>query len=230
MKTKIYGVTAAVLVSAAVLGACTSEAPPPPQQSATRNMPMTESTDVAGRVGLVYRAPNVNARQYTRFIIDPVQIYRGTDANFGDATEQQKQEMAKFMQSELVRTMGDRVTTTPGPNVARVKLTLAGLEGNTPVAATASRILPVGLVANVVQSARGEPGSFTGSVTYQAEVTDSTTGRPILVAVQKRSPDAMDIGATFSSQDAQKAAITSVAEAFRKKVDEIQSASGAPRS
>ena len=230
MKTKYFGVSAALLASAAFLGACSSNEPPPVETQATRSVPMSEQSDVAGRVGMVYRAPNVNAKQYTRFIVDPVQIYRAADANFGDATEQQKQDMARFMQSELVRTLGPRVTTTPGPNVARIKMTLAGLEGNTPVAATASRILPVGLVANVVQSARGEPGSFTGSVTYSAEVVDSMSGTPIVVAVQKRSPDAMDIGATFSSADAQKAAITSVAEAFRKKVDEIQTMSGAPRS
>jgi hypothetical protein len=229
MKTNLMVVPAALLASTAFLGACSSDEPPPVQTTATRSVPMAESSDVAGHVGMVYRAPNVNARQFTRFIIEPVEIYRGPDAQFGSATEQQKQEMARFMQSELVRAMGTRVTTTPGPNVARVKLTLAGLEANTPVAATASRILPVGLVANVVQSARGEPGSFTGSVTYLAEVTDSMTNQPIIVAVQKRSPDAMDIGATFSSTDAQKSAITSVADAFRRKVDELQSAAGAPR-
>lgn len=230
MKTMLPGVPTLLLASAAFLGACASNEPAPVQTQATRSVPMAEASDVAGRVGMVYRAPNVNARQYTRFIVEPVQIYRAADAKFDDATEQQKQRMAAFMQSELVRALGDKVTTTPGPNVARVKLTLAGLESNTPVAATASRVLPVGLVANVVQSARGEPGSFTGSVTYAAEVVDSMTGKPIVVAVQKRSPDAMDIGATFSSEDAQRAAITGVAEAFRKRVDEIQSASGAPRS
>ncbi|HEX6978079.1 MAG TPA: DUF3313 domain-containing protein [Alphaproteobacteria bacterium] len=230
MKTKLPAVPTVLFASAAFLGACSSNEPGPVETQATRSVPMTESSDVAGHVGMVYRASNVNPRQYTRFIVEPVQIYRGADADFGGATEQQKQQMAAFMQSELVRALGNRVTTTPGPNVARMKVTLAGLEGNIPVAATASRLLPVGLVANVVQSARGEPGSFTGSVTYAAEVVDSMTGRPIVVAVQKRSPDAMDIGATLSSQEAQKAAITSVADAFRKKIDELQSASGAPRS
>lgn len=230
MKIKMMGLPAAVAIFAAALGACASSEPPPVETTATQRVPMTESSDVAGRTGMIYRAPDMNPAQYTRFIIDPVQIYRGADANFGGASEQQIQQMANFMHSELVRTMGNRVTNRPGPNVARVKVTLAGLEGNTPVAATVSRVLPVGLVANVVQSARGEPGSFSGSVTYLTEVIDSLTGKPLVVGVQKRSPDAMDIGATFSSEAAQKAAITSFAEGFRKRVDELQSASGAPRS
>lgn len=229
MKIRIMGVPAAVLASAAFLGACSTEEPTV-RTTATRDVPMTESSNVAGRTGMIYRAPNVNMAQYTKFIVDPVQIYRGADADYGGATEQQIQQMAAFMRSEVVRTLGTRVTNTPGPGVARIKLTLAGLEGNVPVAATASRILPVGLVANVVQSARDEPGSFTGSVTYVAEVLDAQTNQRLIAGAQKRSPDAMDIGATFSSEDAQKAAITSLAEGVRKRVDDIQSASGAPRT
>jgi hypothetical protein len=222
-------VPAALFASAAILAACSSSEPTV-QTAAERDVPMTESSNVAGRSGMVYRKPNVNLTQYTKFIVDPVQIYRGADADYGGATEQQIQQMAAFMRSEMVRTLGNRVTNTPGPGVARIKLTLAGLEGNTPVVATVSRVLPVGLVANVVQSARDEPGSFTGSVTYVGEVVDAQTNQRIVVAAQKRSPDAMDIGATFSSEDAQKAAITGLAESVRKRVDDIQSASGAPRT
>lgn len=229
MKIRMMGVSAAVIASAAFLSACSSSEPTV-QTSETRAVPMTESGNVAGRSGMVWRAPNVNQAQYTKFIIDPVAIYRGADADFGGASEQQIQQMAAFMRSEMVRTLGNRVTTTPGPGVARIKLTLAGLEGNTPVVATASRILPVGLVANLVQSARNEPGSFTGSVTYVGEVLDSQTNQRLIVGAQKRAPDAMDVGATLSSEDAQKAAITSLAETVRKRVDDVQSASGAPRS
>lgn len=229
MKNKMTRVPVAMFISAAMLGACASDKPAPVETSYTRGVPMAPAGDVAGRTGMVYRVPNVNLAQYTRFIIEPVAIYQGADADFGGASEQQIQQMASLMRSELVRELGPRVTTTPGPNVARVKVTLAGLEGNTPVAATVSRVAPAGLVANVVQQARGAPGSFTGSVTYAAEVSDSQTGTPIIVGVQKRSPDALDITATLTSEAAQKAAITSFAEGFRKKVDEIQAASGAPR-
>lgn len=229
MKINTTRLPAAMLMSAVILGAC-AEKTPQVETPVTQSVPMTEQSNVAGRAGMVYRAPDINYRQYTRFIVDPVQIYRGADANFGGASEQQIQEMADFMRSEMIRALGPRVTNTPGPNVARVKLTLAGLEGNTPVVSTVSHLVPVGLVANAAQAARGAPGSFTGSVTYAVEVADSQSGKPLIVGVQKRSPGALDIPATVTSEYAQKAAITSFAEAFRKRVDEIQSAAGSPRS
>jgi hypothetical protein len=39
---------------------------------------MQESGNVAGRAGMIYRYPNVNLRQYTKLIIDPVQIMART--------------------------------------------------------------------------------------------------------------------------------------------------------
>jgi hypothetical protein len=173
---------------------------------------------------MVYRAPNVDARQYTKFMIDPVSVYRGTDADWGGATDQEIQQMAQFMRSELVRALGDRypIVTGPGPGVARIRLTLAGLENNTAVVAPVSRVMPAGLVVNVTNAAVGKSGTFTGSVTISGEVVDSSSNKSLVVFAQKRGPDALDIGATFSSRDAQRAAITSFADAFRKRMDQIQ--------
>lgn len=225
---KIAAIPAAMFASALILGACSSSEPPPVETAYTRDVPLQQSGDVGGRAGMIYRHPNVNLRQYTRLIVEPVEIYRGEDGNFGDATETQKQAMAEYMRAEIIRELGPRAATTPGPGVARLKLTLAGLEGNTPVVATASRIIPLGLVANVTQQARGAPGAFTGSVTYSGELVDSQTNAPLVVFIQKRSPDAMDIPATFTSEDAQRAAIRSAAEGLRKRMDQLQTMSGAP--
>ncbi len=188
-----------------------------------------ESGDVAGRAGLAYRAPNVDLRKYSKVIVVPVQIYRGADADFGNATEQQKQAMAQFMQQEAIRALGPRASTTPGPDVARLHLTLAGLEGNTPVAATASRIIPVGLVVNLASHVRGASGTFTGSLTYAAEFVNSQTNDTIGVFIQKRFPDVFDFGATLSSETAQKLAFTDSAEQLRRRIEEIQSGADAPR-
>src|SRR5687768_12801173 len=144
----IRAMPGAMLASALILlGACASGTPQTGTEL-TRGTGVQPSADVAGRAGLAYRAPHVNLRKYSRVLVEPVQIYRGADAEFGGATEQQKQAMADFMRQEAIRTLGPRVATTPGPDVARLRLTLAGLEGNTPVAATASRIIPLGLVVN----------------------------------------------------------------------------------
>ena len=217
----------AMLASALILiGACASG--PQTGTELARGTGVQPSGDVAGRAGLAYRAPAVNLRKYSRIIVEPVQIYRGADAAFGDTTEPQKQAMADFMQQEAIRALGPRAATTPGPDVVRLRLTLAGLEGNTPVAATASRIIPLGLVVNLASHVHGAAGTFSGSLTYAAEFVDSHTNDAISVFIQKRFPDALDFGATLSSEAAQKRAFTASAEQLRRRVEEIHSGSGAP--
>jgi hypothetical protein len=188
---------AATLGPLLVLGACASDQPMPQSQSGA---PMARE-DAMGRPAMVYRSPNLNARKYTKYMIDPVAIYRGTDTEWAGASQADIQELAAFLRSELVRALGDRyaIVTAAGPDVARLKLTLAGLEGNTAVVAPVSRVLPVGAVANIYNQANQTMISF----------------------VQKRGPDALDFGATLSNRDAHRAAVTSFADAFRKRVDQV---------
>lgn len=179
--------------------------------------------ELLGRTSMVYRAPGFQPRQYSKIVIDPVTVYSGSDANFGSTAPAELQELAAFATSELRRVLGQRyLATAPGPGVARVKVMIAGVEGNTPIAATVSRIVPVGLAANLTQAARGAPGSFTGSVTLAGEIVDSTSTAPLVVFAQKWAPGAMDIEATLTSRDAQRAAVTAFAEAFRARIEAIQ--------
>jgi hypothetical protein len=211
---------ALTIAPALLLGACASSSPP--TLEAAKGPPMAEET-IGGRPTLIYRAPNADLRRYTTFIVDPVDIYRGTDGQFDNATEAAKQQMAQFMRSEFVRALGNRNATAPGPNVARLHLTLGGLENNVPGVATVTHVVPAGLVLNVINSASNNPGSFTGSVTIAGELRNSQTNALLVSFVQKRYPDAMDIGATLSSTDAQKAAITEAADGLRKRIDAVQS-------
>src|SRR5689334_18717816 len=147
MRVRSAAAAAAGAIGAAVLvlGGCASTEPKPMQGLEGSSMPPGASLqpgEVAGRTAMVWRNPNADLRRYTRFIIEPVEVYHGTDANFEGASEQELRQLADFTRREFVRTGGPYVTTAPGPGVARIKLTLAGLEGNVPVASTVSRALP----------------------------------------------------------------------------------------
>jgi hypothetical protein len=216
---KRFPVGAAILP--VLLGACTSTEPV--QLQAMSTPAAMETGEVAGRTALVWRANDVDFRRYTRFIVEPVEIYRGPDANFSGASEDEVRQLANFTRREVIRALGERypVVNAAGPDTARVKLIIAGLENNVPGAASVTRVLPAGLAMNIANSALGQPGSFTGSVTIGGQFFDSTTGAPLLSFVQKRYPDALDIAATLTSEDAQKAALTQAADAFRKRLDEL---------
>jgi hypothetical protein len=203
---------------------CTSTEPPNLQSVASPAS--MQSTELAGRASLVWRANNLDPKKYTRFIVEPVEVYRGPDANFAGATEADLNHLADYMQREFSRALRDRyaIASAPGPTTARVKLILAGVENSVPGVASVTRTLPAGLTMNMASSAMGQPGSFTGSVTIAGQFLDSVTNAPLLSFVQKRYPTALDLVATVSSREAHQAAITQAAEAFRKRLDEVHTA------
>jgi hypothetical protein len=185
---------------------------------------MQESASVPGT--LVWRKPGLNPAQYDSFIIGNADIYQGSDAKFGKASDEDKVAMAQYMDQEFRRALGERyqITNAAGPHTARLQLTLVGMTDNVPVAATASRIAPVGIVANVVRSATDSPPTFTGTVTIKGDFLDSQTGERLATFVTTRAPKAIDLGATLSTKDAQEAAINTAANDLRDSIANAQTA------
>src|SRR6185437_4043856 len=87
---------AAMLAPAILLTACADQKP---QQLQGMSGPAMTERDIGGRPTLAYIAPGTNFHKYKHFILDPVTVYRGGDAQFGDATEADKQQLAQYTHS-----------------------------------------------------------------------------------------------------------------------------------
>src|SRR5205823_4206003 len=101
----------------------------------------------------------------------PVAIYSGSDATFGGTSADDRKAVADFIGQEFSRTLQARyqIVAAAGPGVARVHLTLVGLEIATPVSTTIAHLAPAGVVANAKNSTPGPQGLFIGSATFAAE-------------------------------------------------------------
>lgn len=205
----------AAITLATVVAACTSS--DPVAYSGIDSAPYLASNrqDESGRVPYRYAAP-VGWRSYSRVILDPVAIYRGSDSQFDDTSEADKAALADYMQRQFVEKLSRRfqLATDPAPNTLRVRLTLTGAASNTPVLSTFTRIDLSGGIYNSVQAARGGEGLFTGSVIYAVEIYDSSTNRLLTAFVTKQYPGALNIGATLGSLAAAKAGIDKGADAL----------------
>jgi len=170
-----------------------------------------------------YIAAGVDLTRFTAFIIDPVEIYSGADAQFGNVSVPDQQAMAKFMHDEFVRVLGTRykIVNSPGPNVLRIRLTLAGIDVTVPAAAAVTRVLPVGLVVNSVSAATGQSGTFLGSVAYAADFYDSETNVLVAKLVTRQEPNAMDVTVVLSSLDAARAGVTQGAQRLLADINRI---------
>jgi hypothetical protein len=162
-----------------------------------------------------YATP-VEWRAYNRMIVDPVAIYRGGDHQFEDLSEQDKAELANYIQSEFREKLRDRfiLVTDPAPDTLRLKLTLTGAATSTPVLSTLSRLDLAGGLYNGVQAVRGGEGMLTGSVIYAVEIYDAQTDRLLAAFVTKQYPGAFNIGASIGYLAAAKTGIDKGADAL----------------
>jgi hypothetical protein len=173
---------------------------------------------------LVYKKDGIDGKKYVKFLFDPVEIYSGADAQFNNVSEADKKILADFIKSEFTRVIQGKyaIVDKAGPDVLRIKFTLAGIEMTKPALATMTRVTPVGLALNLGKSAAGMSGSFMGSVTLSGEFYDSGTNSLVFAFLTKRGPNAMDVTTMMTGLDAAKKAITEIADKFRENIDMIQ--------
>lgn len=217
---------AIIIGSAVLLGACVPKTTQLEGYEGASTPPGAQMAqgEAAGAPAMVYRAPNADLTKYTKFWFPPTQIYSGPDASFDGASEQDKQKIADYMHAEFVKVIGEKyaVVNAPGPGVAKVQLTLGGLKNNVPVVSPVAHLAPVGLAVNLVKQVADKPAIATGYVTIAVQVSDSQSNETLVSVIQNRAPDAMDIPASFSSTDAQEAAIDQAANAMLKRINAIQ--------
>ena len=77
----------------------------------------------------------------------------------------------------------------------------------------------MGFALNSIKSLRGKKGSMTGALHAALEISDSQSGDLLFAAVRHRSPNALDIGATLSTEETVKAVAEDIAVAVKKGID-----------
>ncbi|MBS0517626.1 MAG: DUF3313 domain-containing protein [Proteobacteria bacterium] len=199
----------------ACLAACSSPDPVAYSGIASSSQLRPNKADDSARIPYRY-ATQVDWQTYNRIIVEPIAIYRGSDAQFGDMSGEDRLELASYMRTQFTDKLRRRFTiaTDPAPNTLRLKLTLTGATENTPVVSTFTHLDLAGNLYNGIQSIRGREGMMSGSVTYAVEIYDASTNRLLSAFISKQYPNAMNVMASFGSLGAAKTGIEKGAEAL----------------
>lgn len=199
--TKVY--RPAVLIVAMALAGCAGTQPARYADIDSSSQLKSNTGDDSDRIPFRYAAP-VDWKKYTHVIIDPVTVYQGSDNQFGDMDQEDRQALAKYMQDRFSESLRSRFTeaSAPTPGAIRIKLTLTGAETTTQVVGTVTKFDLAGGPYNIVQSIRGKEGMLSGSVSYAVEIHDAASNQLLNAYVAKQYPNAMNIGATFGSLSA----------------------------
>lgn len=171
-----------------------------------------------------YIKPDLHLARYTALQIQPTVVYRGTDAQFEDIPQEDRVRFAQLMTDALREELAKsfRLTQAPAANTMRLRMTLVGAKKTTGGVGTVSSVMPLGLVTNVVKSATGKKGTFSGSVLFAIEIFDSRSGELLAAVVRREAPDALDIKATVSTTDTVKAVADNIAKKLRQRLVEAK--------
>lgn len=206
-----------VLSLLSLVAGCTSVSPP-----AYRGLASATQLEPTGAhdVPFQFRHPSADLRAFSKLVIDPVTIYDGPDAQFAGVSPEDRKIVADYMQQMFAEVLGEKrgVVPTREPAAARIRLTLTGIVGNTPVLSTVTRLIPIGLAINAGAQVAGREGTFLGSVSYAVEVLDASTGELIYAHVTRQAPAALDITSSVGYLDAAKTGVRIGARRLREEL------------
>jgi len=164
---------------------------------------------------LVYRSPTLQ-------LVDDAEIYRGADADFGKASEADKERLAQKLSNDFrsALTKGNyHLVSQPGQGIVRLHLKLAGVKESKPVAATVLRLTPLGLGVSAAKTVTNQSSTLVGSVTVAGEMTDTESGEALAGFVATESPIAIDITSGLGSLRAAELGIERGSQEFVAALD-----------
>lgn len=215
--------------AAALLAGCVTAPPrreiaaPPSDWKATEQV----ERDAGRGESWTYVDRQADFARYKRFRIEPTVIYQGPESRFDGMDEADLKKFAAYFDAALKTELGKSfqlVEDAAAPDVLKVRVTLFGAEKTLPLVATASKLSILGAVATTLKSVSGQEGQYTGSVLHAVELTDGQTGALKVAALRRTAPDALDLGASLSTDQTVRSVASTVASKLRESFVNMQRA------
>ena len=153
-----------------------------------------------------YIAPE--AREYTKLIIDPVEIRVQRES--GGLTPSQRAEVARYLREAIgrvLRSRGYTLVTEPDVGVARIRVAITDVQD-------AKWYLNLHPATKITRAGRG-------SASMEIEVVDSVTGKQIAAAIRTGSGKQFELN-PFSTVNDVKSVIDQWAESAGIRIDEMR--------
>jgi hypothetical protein len=137
---------------------------------------------------LRYVNPIADWKQYTKVIIDPVQLWVGQGSSLRDLPREERIHLTSLLFGKIRDGLlaHYRIVRKPGPHVMRISVALTEATTSNVVLDTISSVLPTGYVFSGAKSLATGTGTFMGAASVEAKITDAETGTLLAAAVDRR--------------------------------------------
>jgi len=140
---------------------------------------------------LVYIAPGVEWKKYTKMYIEPVQLWKSEDpdSKLGKLSPENQQMLVNFLYTELNNELQKSYTIVdkPGPDTLVLRSAVTEAKKSAPVRNLLTSIVPFGIAANILVTAAFGTGIGVGEVQAEAELLDGETNQRLAAAVDRRA-------------------------------------------
>jgi hypothetical protein len=133
-----------------------------------------------------YVKPNVNFKQYSNIIVDPVMVQKDGELDADEFADYQTLANNAYVYLTQELDKDYNIVKNPGPNTLRVQMAIIDADSSKPVRNTLSTLLPIGMALSVVKYAATGKQSGVGEITVEMKITDANTGELLGAALDKR--------------------------------------------
>lgn len=178
-----------MLVAALYLGACASSTNRAERSGFLGDYSMLEENDVKDRAQYAYLDRTTNFAQYTKIILDPVELWISADADLSEAEQAELQNLADYFYETVHASLSEdyEMVQAPGATVMRLRIALTDVDSANPAMNTVSTVLPVGLVISSGKKLATGSHAFVGKAGVEVDLLDSTSGQRIGAAIDERA-------------------------------------------
>lgn len=137
---------------------------------------------------LVYLNPSADFSQYTKILMEPVQLHAQPDSKLAEMDAEDQQALLNYFDAAVRERLQDdyQFVDRPGPDVMRLRLAVTEAHGSKPVMNTISTILPIGLAASALKTAATGKPLAVAEVQVETEMLDSMSDERLAAAVDAR--------------------------------------------
>ncbi|MCP4260879.1 MAG: DUF3313 domain-containing protein [Planctomycetes bacterium] len=158
---------------------------------------------------LRYINPKNTLGNYSKFIIDPVDVHFHSKVKDTDISSKELAELRQYMYAAIHNAVLDHynVVRQPGSGVAKIRIALTDIEQSSPVLNAIPHTMLV--------------GAGLGGASMEAEVVDSVTGEQIAAVVQSQKGKKLSLEGLSKWGNA-KAVMDGWAQSFTERLDEAR--------
>ena len=137
---------------------------------------------------LRYVNPIADWKSYTKVLIDPVQLWMGPGSPLHGVPREERLRLIRLLFGKIRDSlMPDySIVLEPGPRVLRISVALTEAEASNTVLDSISSVLPTGYIVSGTKSMATGTGTYVGTASVEAKITDAELGTLLAAGVDRR--------------------------------------------